>query len=85
MELSRGPQDYNSGYAAGRMALKDGKSSYETNEFDGLCRIIFTFEQTRVHIDQIGDSDACGFGHGVMADGDYDLISHRKPKFKKEP
>jgi hypothetical protein len=85
LELSRGPQDYNSGYASGRMIERAGKRSYETTEFGKLCRISFTFSPTQVHIDQVGDWDDCGFGYGVLADGDYALISHNRPKFKKEP
>ena len=85
LELSRGPQVYNSGYASGRMIERAGKWSYETTEFGKLCRISFTFGPTQVHIDQVGDWDDCGFGYGVLADGDYALISHNRPKFKKEP
>ena len=84
LELWRGAPSYNSGFAAGRIFLKDGRWSWETKEFDGLCRLVFTFEPRLVRISQVGDSGTCGFGYGVMADGDYALISHEKPKFREK-
>jgi len=84
LEVSRGAPSYNSGIAAGRMVLENGRWSWETREHDGLCRLVFAFEQRLVRIAQVGDSGDCGFGYGVMADGDYALISHDKPKFREK-
>ena len=84
LDVSRGEPSYNSGFAAGRMVLKSGQWSWETKEHDGLCRLVFTFEQRLVRIAQVGDSGACGFGYGVSSEGDYVLISDDKPKFRKK-
>jgi len=84
LDVSRGGPSYNSGFTAGRMVLRSGRWSWETKEYDGLCRLVFTFEQRLVRITQVGDSGACGFGYGVSSDGDYALISRDRPKFREK-
>lgn len=75
---SRGAPSYNMGYAItstitdGRMAVYDSPSTF------GECFIVFTFEEMKVTVDQIGGS--CGFGHAVYANGVYQLNDNSKPR-----
>jgi hypothetical protein len=83
LNVTRGAPSFNIGIAVGRMLPKDGQWAYETMEWGELCRITFKFETKRVHVDQVGDHVACGFGYGVTAEGDYTLTSRKRPKLQQ--
>ena len=74
----------NSGLAHGHLTIQKGHASFETTEFDGKCRIDFTFTSKTVVVKQsVGDWDACGFGHSIIADGTFTRTSRQTPRFKK--
>lgn len=79
---TRGAPSYNSGVLAGNMSSSGGLWSFETTEFGGTCKLSFYFLPNRVHIEQSGDWTACGFGYGVIAEGDYELVSRDRPVFE---
>jgi hypothetical protein len=64
------------------MSSREGHWSYETTEFSGTCRLTFRFLPNLVRIEQSGDWTACGFGYGVIAAGDYELVSRERPVFE---
>jgi hypothetical protein len=81
-DLWNGPPAYSSGGMEGHLSVKDGKATFETTEYGGLCRIDFAFEAKRVVVRQsAGTWDECGFGHGVYADGTFVRVSRKVPKF----
>jgi hypothetical protein len=84
LELWGGPPAYNSGLAQGHLTIRKGRASFESTEFDGRCRIDFTFTSKSVVVNQaVGDWAACGFGHSIIADGTFVRTSRQTPQFKK--
>jgi hypothetical protein len=81
-DLWDGPPAHASGGMEGHLSVKDGKATFETKEFDGLCRIEFSFDARRVVVRQsAGSWQECGFGHGVYATGTFARTSRKVPKF----
>lgn len=73
----------NTGFAEGHFVVKDGFGAYETTEFDGQCRIEFSFADDLVEIKQTeGGYFDCGFGRNVFANGKFSRTSDKVPKFK---
>jgi hypothetical protein len=82
LEIWGGPPAYASGGMEGHLSINQGKAAYETTEFEGRCRIEFTFTPRRVVVKQVmGDWAACGFGHSIVADGTFVRVSRKNPKF----
>jgi len=81
-DLWGGPPAYNSGGMIGHLSVRDGKAIFETTEYDGLCRIEFSFTPKKVTVRQtVGGSAECGFGHNIFADGTFVRTSRKVPKF----
>lgn len=64
------------------MAFLTTPNTYEhmTAEFGDPCKLLFSFGENGVTIKTTsGDPASCGFGNGVMADGEYAVVSHDDP------
>lgn len=83
LELQRGAPSYNSGWIEGEFDFQGNLGVFSAKTEDGLCKIAFKFSPTRVEIEQLSDEVACGFGHGVFAQGGLRRESRKKPKFSK--
>lgn len=80
-EIGDGELSANTGTADGEAAIEGDTAAYSSNEF-GPCRITIKFVRPgRINVEQEGSDADCGFGHNVMADGDYRKVSGAKPKF----
>jgi len=83
LELSGRPPAYDAGLAHGHLTIRDGAATFEA-EFEGRCRIDFSFTPKRVMIKQsVGNWADCGFGHSIIADGTFVRTSRRVPRFTK--
>ncbi len=72
LEINNGAPRFHSGIVTGEMSFSKGVATFETNDFDDLCRITFTLSSEKIKIDQVEGNDFdCGLGHGVMAFGTY--------------
>jgi hypothetical protein len=81
-DLWGGPHAYNSGGMIGHLSVRDGKAIFETTEYEGLCRIEFSFTPKQVTVRQtVGSWAECGFGHSILADGTFVRTSRKVPKF----
>jgi len=81
-DLWGGPPANNSGGMEGHLSMKDGKATFETTEYEGICRIQFEFAPTQVTVRQAAGSWAdCGFGHNIFADGKFVRVSKKIPTF----
>lgn len=80
-EIGDGELTANMGTADGEATIKGDTAVYSSNEF-GPCRITIKFVRSgQIKATQDGTDADCGFGHNVMADGDYRKMSRAKPKF----
>jgi hypothetical protein len=81
-DLWGGPPAYNSGGMEGHLSMKEGRATFETTKYEGVCRIDFEFAPKQVTVRQTAGSWAeCGFGHNIVADGRFVRISKKVPKF----
>lgn len=70
LSLFNGAPNYHTGTAEGMLSLQDNVATFVTTEYDGECKITFTFKGNEVHVEQVTGGDfQCGFGQGVMAFG----------------
>src|SRR4029077_7111701 len=46
-DLWGGPPGYSSGWMEGRLSMKEGRATFETTEYEGVCRIEFEFAPKR--------------------------------------
>ncbi len=81
LECNRGAPSFNSGRAAGTLALANGMATWVETQWSGRCEIHFTFSQSRVEVLQQGTDAACGFGGFVNASGTYRRLDARVPDF----
>lgn len=75
-----GAPGYNSGSFIDTLTLKDDIAIYRLKEDNLSCSITFKFTTKGIQVSQ--QSDYCGFGHGVYADGFYKKISSKVPIIK---
>ena len=82
LSLSKGWPSYNMGEVDGFISVVNNKATFsEKNEYsEGDCKIVFTFSNGSVKIEQMSTDSECGFGMGVYADGDYKVKSAGKMK-----
>jgi uncharacterized protein YecT (DUF1311 family) len=80
----KGAPSYNSGTAIDTIEIKDNIAIY-TTEDDPTCRIILTFSNLGVMVEQFDEDPnfACGFGHAVDAYGFYKRTSYSTPTDKE--
>src|SRR5438477_11952895 len=77
-DLWGGPPAYNSGGMEGHLSMKDGRATFETTAFEGVCRIEFASAPKQVIVRQTAGSSAeCGFGHSILADGTCVRVSRK--------
>ncbi len=74
------PPGKNMGIIKDTLLAKDNQVVYTTEE-DTSCRVVFTFFQRGVRVEQLsaGSSFACGFGRNVHVDGFYERTGSSKP------
>lgn len=76
---NRGPPSYNMGYASDTILFENHVSNMAVwSSPYGECHIVFNFSIIGVSVSQIGQ--ACGFGGGVYADGEYQLKDPTPPE-----
>jgi hypothetical protein len=76
-----GPPAHNQGAMQGA-AVRTGMNTFEatTTEFQGTCKLRFTFDGEAVEIKTLeGDAAACGFGNGISADYVYRMTTYDDP------
>jgi hypothetical protein len=74
------PPGKNMGIIKDTLLLKNNQAVYTTTE-DTSCRVVFTFFQRGVRVEQLstGSSFSCGFGRNVHVDGFYERTVQAKP------
>ena len=83
LEVFRGPPSYNSGALTGLVRLK-GDNTYEFYEKDDSymnCHLIMKLNADTLSIEVIDEKYECGFGYGVMPDGNFYLKDTTIPQF----
>ncbi len=81
-DLWGGAPAYSSGGMEGHLSMKDGRATFERAEYEGVCRIEFEFAVKQVTVHQAAGSWVdCGFGHSIFANGTFQRISRKAPKF----
>lgn len=74
------PPAHNQGFMEGNAPLKDNIVTITNTGFGGNCVIELSFTGDQVEAKTLsGDPAACGFGHGVRADGTYTMIDDLNP------
>ncbi|MES2430755.1 MAG: hypothetical protein V4556_07435 [Bacteroidota bacterium] len=79
--VCKGALSYNSGSFIDTLKYLNNKAIYRAPDYDTSCKIIFTFSNKGVIVEQY-QSDinfGCGFGHAVFADGFYKKTSVKIP------
>jgi hypothetical protein len=69
------------GGASGIVAVEGRDAVWETQDFGGLCRLLFSFGPDELTVRQEGTPADCGFGARVYADGTYRRTSRQAPHF----
>ena len=79
--ICKGAPSYNLGSFLDTLAYQQNVAIYTTPEYDSTCRVIFSFREKGVTVEQFqADLNfGCGFGHGVFADGYYKKVSSKIP------
>ncbi len=79
IDLNRGAPSYNMGSHYGRVVIKNGMGIFYTkNQYEnGACQWSFEFSNKSLTIKTIKNNFDCAMGHGVYADGVFDLFSHK--------
>jgi hypothetical protein len=79
--VCKGALSYNSGSFVDTLDYKNNTALYRT-ESDSTCLIIFEFDKLNVNVEEkTADYNfGCGFGHGVVASGQFKKESDKTPK-----
>jgi hypothetical protein len=67
------------------LLLRSAMVVYETNQYNGHCRIAVRFGNATAVVTQDGDAGACGLGANVNLGGVFGRISRRRPAFDLAP
>ncbi len=70
---------YNSGTLMGTVNIFENRADFEATDINDLCLLHFEFVNSKVRISQSGSDIDCGFGFGVYAAGEYNLINSEVP------
>lgn len=81
VSCNRGAPSYNMGWAAGTAPLEGTTMTWRTHAYGDPCTLTFTFSQQAVVVTEDATEGACGFGHGVTADGQYRKVDDQLPGF----
>jgi hypothetical protein len=80
--MNNGEVSVNMGSISGEASIVGDTAVYQSDEF-GPCKITIKFVRPgQVKVTQDGESFDCGFGHNVLAAGNYKKTSSAKPKFE---
>ncbi|MDQ6785207.1 MAG: hypothetical protein M3033_00105 [Acidobacteriota bacterium] len=80
-KTANGEATANMGQAMGEAQIAGDEATF-TPEDTEECTITLKFlTRGRLKVTQIGTDAECGFGHNVSADGSYNKVSSKKPKF----
>lgn len=75
LDKNRGAPSYNMGQTYGGALLKDGSTNifrYDNSDVDYPCVFDLSFGSTSLTITTVGGAyEGCGFGNGIIADGEY--------------
>jgi hypothetical protein len=73
----------NQGTLEGEAKLEpNNTATFSIKEFGGECSLQFTWTEAGVSLKTLkGDPATCGFGNGVMADGEYKRVKYDDPFF----
>lgn len=82
LSCNRGAPSYNSGAAEGEIPLRGDTAIYRDSAQAGSCEIRFVFGDSGVKVTQEESEVGCGFGYGVSAEGDYQLLRAGPPKWE---
>ena len=79
IDLNRGAPSYNMGSLYGRVIIKNGKGVFFTKKKheEGACKWSFEFTKKSLTIKTLQSNFDCAMGHGVYADGVYELFSNK--------
>jgi hypothetical protein len=83
LDVFRGPPSYNSGALSGLVRFK-GDNTYEFYEKDDSymnCHLIMKLNADTLSIEVKDEKHECGFGYGVMPDGNFYLKDTTIPQF----
>ena len=83
LDVFRGPPSYNSGALSGLVRFK-GDNTYEFYKKDDSymnCHLIMKLIADTLSIEVIDEKNECGFGYGVMPDGNFFLKDTTIPQF----
>jgi hypothetical protein len=79
-----GAPSYNSGGFTDTLDYKNNLAIYRVPDIDESCVITFIFADEKVTVDELTDNYnfGCGFGHAVVANGNYKKTSSEVPVLK---
>jgi len=80
LELARGAPSYNSGWIEGAFEVHNASGVFQSTQH-GVCEITFEFARSSVRIKESENTQECGFGYNVRADGTLILKSRKTPTF----
>lgn len=83
--INKGAPSYNSGSFVDTLDYRDNRSVYRADPaIDPSCRISFIFTEEKITVEQKADDNnvACGFGHGVVAEGIFTKLISEEPVLK---
>jgi hypothetical protein len=80
-EVNKGAPSYNMGSFVDTLSYINNEAIYTDLESDSTCKITFEFEKRGITVKEetANLNSACGFGHGVFADGFYKRVSKKIP------
>jgi len=83
-DVNKGAPSYNSGTFVDTLDYIENKAKFKTPLIDPSCEISFVFSNKGITVKEIAKNYncACGFGHGVVADGFYSKTSTEEPVLK---
>lgn len=79
IDISKGAPSYNMGSLYDRMRIMNDQAIYESGTSD--CRWTFLFAENRIIVKTLGQSDDCGFGGSIIADGVFERTSKVLPVY----
>jgi len=84
IDICLGEPSYNLGSLYNRVIIKDSQGLFYSNQFSYQnegCKWLFAFSNDTLKIRTIDNQYECGFGNGIIADGEYIRESSTIPEF----